>query len=173
MKIKKKFKTCDRLDTVSWKIIVHQLSKITYYWVNNIITVSSSLLRWRSFTCAQTAQDSRQLVETCQLETLEARCRWNSEVIVMTSARWGRMQTGRCLDIHPNLLAKTGDDPLFLGCSEDVLSIMDAKCSGRPACDVRIIDELNDVQPCYPDLTRYLQYSYKCVKGVCWLSNVL
>jgi len=77
------------------------------------------------------------------------------------------MKTGRCLDIHPNLLAKTGDDPLFLGCFKDVLSIMDRKCSGRSSCDVRVIDELNDVKPCYPDLTRYLEYRYKCVKGRC------
>jgi len=96
---------------------------------------------------------------------MEARCRWNSEVIVMTSARWGRMNTGRCLDIHPNLLAKTGDDPLFLGCSEDVLHVMDEKCSGRSSCAVRIADELDDIEPCYPDLTRYLQYTYRCVKG--------
>jgi len=83
----------------------------------------------------------------------------------MTSARWGRMNTGRCLDIHPNLLAKTGDDPLFLGCSEDVLHVMDEKCSGRSSCTVRIADELDDIEPCYPDLTRYLQYTYRCVKG--------
>ena len=87
-------------------------------------------------------------------------------MIVMTSARWGRMKTGRCLEIHPNLLAKNGEDLLFLGCSEDVLSVMDSRCSGRSTCDVRVYDELNDVKPCYPDLTRYLEYSYECVKGV-------
>jgi len=88
-------------------------------------------------------------------------------VIVMTSARWGRMNTGRCLDIHPNLLAKNGEDPLFLGCSQDVLSIMDRKCSGRASCDVRIPDPvLDEIKPCYPDQTRYLEASYVCVKGM-------
>jgi len=96
---------------------------------------------------------------------MEGRCHWRSEVIVMTSARWGRMKTGRCLEIHPNLLAKNGEDPLFLGCSEDVLHVLDEKCSGRASCDVRIADELDDIEPCYPDLTRYLEYSYTCVKG--------
>ena len=86
-------------------------------------------------------------------------------MIVMTSARWGRMKTGRCLEIHSNALAALGHDPMFLGCSEDVLHVMDMKCSGRTSCDVRIPDELDDIKPCYPDLTRYLQYSYNCVKG--------
>jgi len=97
---------------------------------------------------------------------MEGRCHWKNEVIVMTSARWGRMKTGRCLDIHPNALAALGHDPLFLGCSEDVLSIMDRKCSGRTSCDVRIPDPvLDEIEPCYPDQTRYLETSYTCVKG--------
>ena len=107
----------------------------------------------------------QEVQETCQLETMQGRCHWRSELIVMTSARWGRMETGRCLEIHPNLLAKNGQDPLFLGCSEDVLHIMDQQCSGRMSCDVRIADELDDIEPCYPDLTRYLRYTYICVKG--------
>jgi len=114
------------------------------------------------------AQDNSQLVETCQLETMEGRCHWKSEVIVMTSARWGRMKTGRCLDIHPNALAALGHDPLFLGCFENVLAVLDRKCSGRASCDVRIPDPvLDEIKPCYPDQTRYLETSYVCVKGVC------
>jgi len=108
-----------------------------------------------------------QVEEICQWETMEGRCHWRSEVIVMTSARWGRMKTGRCLDIHPNALAALGHDPLFLGCSEDVLSIMDRKCSGHTSCDVRIPDPvLDEIKPCYPDQTRYLEASYICVKGL-------
>ena len=88
-------------------------------------------------------------------------------MIVMTSARWGRMKTGRCLDIHPNALAALGHDPLFLGCSENVLSITDKKCSGRSQCDFRMSDpELDKVTPCYPDQLRFLEASYTCVKGV-------
>jgi len=104
--------------------------------------------------------------EYCQHETMRGRCRWKSEVIVMTSARWGRMKTGRCLNIHPNLIAATGHDPLFLGCSADVLSIIDRKCSGRSECDIRIPDpDLDTVTPCYPDQKCYLEASYTCVKG--------
>ena len=104
--------------------------------------------------------------ETCQLEMMKGRCRWRSEVIVMMSARWGRMKTGRCLEIHSNALAALGHDPMFLGCSEDVLHVMDQKCSGRSSCDVRIADALDEIKPCYPDQTRYLEYSYSCVKGI-------
>ena len=111
-------------------------------------------------------QLDEQVQETCQLEIMKGRCRWRSEVMVMTSARWGRMKTGRCLEIHSNALTALGHDPMFLGCSEDVLHVMDQKCSGRAACDVRIPDELDDIKPCYPDLTRYLEYSYSCVKGM-------
>ena len=113
-----------------------------------------------------TVQDSRGLVETCQLETMKGRCHWRSELIVMTSARWGRMKTGRCLEIHSNALAALGHDPMFLGCSEDVLHVLDQKCSGRTSCDVRIPDPtLDEIKPCYSDLTRYLETSYICVKG--------
>jgi len=108
----------------------------------------------------------QEVQETCQLEIMKGRCRWRSEVILMTSARWGRMETGRCLEIHSNALAALGHDPMFIGCSENVLHVMDEKCSGRTSCDVRIPDELDDIKPCYPDLTRYLQYSYNCVKGM-------
>jgi len=102
--------------------------------------------------------------EVCRLQTMEGRCRWNSEVMVMTSARWGRMKTGRCLK-ESSLLALLQDDPLFLGCYEDVLSVLDRKCSGRSHCDVRIPNDLDRIKPCHPELERYLEVSYACVKG--------
>jgi len=104
--------------------------------------------------------------EICLSETMQARCRWNSEVIVMTSARWGRMKTGQCLKINPKWLASNSDDPMFLGCYEDVLSLLDMKCSLKPSCDVVVPNpDLDKVTPCYQDLTRYLEASYTCVKG--------
>ena len=109
--------------------------------------------------------DVNKVNEICQLETMEARCRWNSEVIVMTSARWGRMKTGRCLNIHPKRLASNSNDPMFIGCSEDVLSLLDMKCSLKPACNVLVPNDLDKITPCYEDLTRYLEASYTCVKG--------
>jgi len=83
----------------------------------------------------------------------------------MTSARWGRMKTGRCLEEQSSLLALHQDDPLFLGCYEDVLSVLDAKCSGRSQCDVQVPNVLDHIKPCYSELARYLEVSYTCVKG--------
>ena len=88
----------------------------------------------------------------------------------MTSARWGRMEANRCLEIHPNVLAALGHDPLFLGCSHDVLPLMDSKCSGRSECEIHIPDsDLDEVKPCYQDLKSYLTASYSCVKGTALL----
>jgi hypothetical protein len=83
----------------------------------------------------------------------------------MTSARWGRMKAGRCINIHSNFQTMLGQDPMFLGCSEDVLSIVDGQCSGRSECSFRIHDHLSAITPCYPDLVRYLEASYSCVRG--------
>ena len=111
--------------------------------------------------------EENKVQEYCQFETMRARCRWNSEVIVMTSARWGRMKTGRCLNIDAERLASNSNNPMFLGCSEDVLSLLDRKCSSKPSCDVVVPNpDLDRVTPCYEDLTRYLEASYTCVKGM-------
>ena len=76
------------------------------------------------------------------------------------------MEASRCLDIHPNFMSQFGKDPMFLGCSENVLPLLDAKCSGRPECDIEIPDpDLDKLNPCYPDHERYLEASYTCVKG--------
>jgi len=110
--------------------------------------------------------EEKKVQEFCQWETMRARCRWNSEVIVMTSARWGRMKTGRCLNIHPKLMSSISNDPMFLGCSEDVLSLLDMKCSSKPSCDIVVPNpDLDKVTPCYEDQTRYLEASYTCAKG--------
>lgn len=78
-----------------------------------------------------------------------------SSVIVMASARYGRIQKGQCLssDYH-------------IGCSANVLLQLDRKCSGRHSCIVSIPDTtLHDLQPCPKDLLAYLQAEYTCQKG--------
>lgn len=89
-------------------------------------------------------------------------------------ARWGRMEANRCLKIHPNVLAALGRDPLFLGCSRNVLPLLDSKCSGRPECEVHIPDpQLDEVKPCYQDLKSFLTASYSCVRGMIYLLTYL
>ncbi len=76
-------------------------------------------------------------------------------MVVMETARYGRMKLGKCVK----------RDFGFLGCAADVLSHMDAKCSGRKQCSFAIPDEtLKDMKPC-SELDTYLQASYGCVKG--------
>jgi hypothetical protein len=84
----------------------------------------------------------------------------------MEHAVYGRMSdSGRCLNVDQRMTALK-QDPRYLGCSKDVLGVMDRKCSGRTHCRVRIIDpELLQNTPCYNDLSMYLEASYRCVSG--------
>ena len=77
----------------------------------------------------------------------------------MTTAHYGRMRLGSC--VHKDL----GD----LGCHSDVLPIVDARCSGRRQCRIRIPDpEFDLTRPCLEELKTYLEASYLCVKGICF-----
>jgi len=105
------------------------------------------------------------LQEYCLYETFVGRC-WRGEVIVMQSALWGRMKSGRCLQLSANFLKMHGNDPMFIGCFQDVLPLADSKCSGRPECSILISDpSFNNTKPCYADLKMYFEASYQCVRG--------
>jgi len=96
--------------------------------------------------------------EYCELQTLNARCRHGNEVVVMETALYGRMRLGSCV------VADLG----FVGCSTNVLSVLDARCSGRRHCTVRVPDQdLAAIrpQPCLTELKSYLEASYRCQKG--------
>ena len=76
------------------------------------------------------------------------------EVLLMTSARYGRMRGGRCINVNYG----------HIGCSTDVTSQLDEECSGKQLC-VFPVASLLEQKPCPDDLTSYLEASYKCVKG--------
>jgi len=99
----------------------------------------------------------------CMLEMFQPRCLKN-EVILMKSATYGRMRVGRC--ITPEEVAAFGEDPRYFGCSSDVLSTLDEKCSGQRECDIPLsyISSKN-IKPCFPGLTVYLEVSYECISG--------
>jgi len=91
----------------------------------------------------------------CQWEKMNATCRPN-EVIVMATARYGRMQPGRCVSRSYG----------SVGCSVDVLAHMDSVCSGRQSCGFVVPDErLRALRPCPIDFAAYLETSYRCVAG--------
>src|SRR6218665_4217397 len=87
----------------------------------------------------------------CNHETFKPRCLKN-EVIVMKIATYGRMRVGRCItaeEIEEQKLL-TGNNPRILGCSADVLPLLDQKCSGKTECDVRSSDiAAESIKPCF------------------------
>ena len=93
--------------------------------------------------------------EYCQWETFNASC-GQEEVILMLSARYGRMRFGRCMR----------EDHGSVGCSADVLAHMDRKCSGRRACQMTIPDAtLHSSHQCPKEIMPYLEASYICIHG--------
>ena len=98
------------------------------------------------------------------MEKFQPRC-WKNEVIVMRRATYGRMRIGKCIEAEEDVLAN-GNDPRYLGCSVDVLDILDNRCSGEAQCDVSVNDqELGNTKPCYKSLRMHLEASYSCAGG--------
>ena len=92
--------------------------------------------------------------EYCSGEYFDATCP-NNDVIVMRSARYGRMRTGRCISTDINI-----------GCQADVITHMDQLCSGQQQCRHRIIDDdFADFNSCPGDLKGFLEASYTCQPG--------
>lgn len=115
----------------------------------------------------------------CQLELFQANCTSSGnsarsrsrlpEVIFIQSAYYGRMRIGRCVT----------RDYGHVGCSVDVLSQVDAMCSGRlKSCQFSVarlhsaaaVDTPTDTEsvipPCPGDLTSYLEASFTCLPGI-------
>jgi len=89
---------------------------------------------------------------------LNVRCAIVVQVVVMLSAEYGRMRIGRCVQ----------DGLGFLGCSSNVLSLADRKCSGRRSCRISIPDkDFDATRPCNKEVKVYLEASYVCKSGTC------
>ena len=95
------------------------------------------------------------LKQYCQWESFNATCE-RDEVILMVSAKYGRMRYGGCVKENHG----------HIGCSADVISHLDRTCSGRQSCVMSIPDaELHQVHACPNELMAYLEAKYTCVKG--------
>lgn len=113
----------------------------------------------RPIICLSVYDVTAELVPTsdppqfCPHEVFNATCS-PGHVVLMTSAFYGRMRTGRCIRTDT-----------FIGCRTDVLAFMDRKCSGRTACNVDVSSsELFAMQNCPKDLYAYLEATYECVE---------
>jgi len=101
------------------------------------------------------------------METFEPEC-WKNEVIVIEKAIYGRHRVGKCIKPEE---AAISQERRFFGCSTDVIGLLDAKCSGRKRCQVRIPDaDLERTEPCLRHLKMFLEVSYTCMEG---LSTIL
>lgn len=82
----------------------------------------------------------------------------------MRSALYGRMRVGRCVETEGRLVDVMKNDHLYLGCSADVLPVVDSRCSGQSRCYVKVAD-FRSTRPCYAGLEMYLEASYSCARG--------
>ena len=93
--------------------------------------------------------------EFCEDEEFHASCNQN-EAVVINSASYGRMQTGRCVTRNYG----------HIGCSVDVTSELDQHCSGQNECHVDVGQLMkSDKKPCPRDFRSYLLASYICIPG--------
>ena len=102
------------------------------------------------------------LQDYCLVETFTPRC-WQSQVIVIKQAFYGRRHASRCTEAEGEEFAQ---NPRYFGCSADVTAILHTRCSGKKQCEVRVIDpELANTKPCISGLMMFLEASYSCVEG--------
>ena len=97
------------------------------------------------------------IAEYCNGEYFEASCNVN-EVIVVTSAVFGRMEIGRCVP----------EDLGFLGCQNDAVDTMDEVCSGQRSCRTQVITQefRKEVQgACRNGLSGYAKITHRCQDG--------
>ena len=100
------------------------------------------------------------LREYCRWEAFSASCPLD-QVIVIRSALYGRMRSGRCL-------IRAQDGGSHVGCKADVLRQADRLCSGRRTCDVQLPEQTFDEveSTCPRGLTVYLEVIYECLPGL-------
>ena len=82
----------------------------------------------------------------------------DNKVILATSAVFGRMKIGRCIQ----------EDAGFLGCQNDALPAVDSECSGRKRCEVIVSNKVfrRDVPgACMSALSGYARIAYTCADG--------
>lgn len=54
----------------------------------------------------------------------------------------------------------------FIGCSVDVIDVVDRLCSGRRTCDFTVTDPvLGSKRPCNDEFKNYLELDYICLRS--------
>lgn len=101
----------------------------------------------------------------CQSEIFQPRC-LPGETAIIRKAVYGRMShDSRCLQDEEEVPALK-NDPKHTGCFEDVMQLVNARCSGQSDCEIRVPDpEMEKTNPCYRYTVKYLEIDYRCVKS--------
>ncbi len=61
--------------------------------------------------------------------------------------------------------------PGYLGCSADVIDVLDKHCSGKNECELSYV-QLKGRNPCMKGLAPYLEVSYICIEGNVFVSSL-
>src|SRR6218665_1581895 len=94
--------------------------------------------------------------EFCAGEEFRPRCGGSDEVVVINDATYGRAAAGRCFS----------EAEQQMGCIANITEHLDALCSGRRSCTLRVPSaEMNRVNKCPQSMRASLYASYRCVKG--------
>lgn len=106
-------------------------------------------------------------LEYCIMDTMNITCDSES-VIVINTALYGLMNIGRCVQNNYG----------HSDCSNDVMPILDAVCSGKQKCAfIMPKQEMHNMYrrnpKCPPELAPYLEVTYRCIRGKCiyWLNS--
>lgn len=93
--------------------------------------------------------------EYCLAETFNVTCPNQDEIILISSALYGRMTSNRC--IRPEYG--------HMNCQADVTQFVEDQCSGRRHCEMPVSRLLTVATPCPTDVTSNLEATYSCVSG--------
>ena len=84
------------------------------------------------------------------------------EVIIMESAKYGRMNVGKCIDSDREL-----------GCYADVIDTFDNMCSFKKSCSVQVgSNDFESKSTCWDESLQYLEAAYVCRKGKNMLCSI-
>ena len=90
----------------------------------------------------------------------------SNEVVLIQEAIYGRRKVGKCIQAN-EIIQAMSDDPLYIGCTADVLQYTQSLCAGRRECEIRVNDRnLEETKPCYSELKSYLEMAYICISGI-------
>jgi hypothetical protein len=126
------------------------LIKMVYFFTSSLVLALVFLA-----IVSLSASSASVLQEYCDDKSFVPTCSASDEVIIMEQATYGRMRLGKCV---PEKFAE------YMGCSANVLSLVEQKCSGRNSCS-GVVNYLLISGICESHVRSYLEAAYSCVKG--------